>query len=336
MKKTLFGQLFLVLMLTACFSGGTEQEFNPGDAPKRAEWKEWFLLYGDVDSVIITKANGKTDIYRFNEDGDVVQHGGYLIEYHPNGKTKSMKFGSDGFRLEYDTKGILMESFDDGGYDYEYDGEGRIVKKSSKTSEFWKTYTYNSAGLLAETSFRDCPGSPVWHTFKTVYAYDDNGNEVEAATYSNGGKTLDLLVEKKYDANDNLLEEKETHYGSWEGLVRINSYKYDDEGNKIEHTFYTTLGEETRVARYDSYGRETSVTKYNDGVMVYSFVNNYDEYGSLVEVIKNYSEEGKSDTTRYEVEYDTYGNPTSRIELLKVEKNSKTYIPLETIRVVYR
>ena len=334
MKKTLFGQLFLVLMLTGCFSGGTEQEFNPGVAPKRAGWKEWFSLYGDVDSVIITNAYGKSDIYRFYENGDVLQHGNCLYEYHPNGETKFATY-PNGNKYEYDTEGKLMYLLNDEDYEYEFDGAGRLVKESSKTSEYWQTYTYNSAGLLVETSFRDCPAT-VWHTFKTVYTYDDNGNEVEAATYSNGGKTLDKLVEKKYDANDNLLEEKETHYGSWEGLVRINSYKYDDEGNKIEHTFYTTLGEETRVARYDSYGRETNVTKYNDGVMVYSFVNNYDEYGSLVEVIKNYSEEGKSDTTRYEVEYDTYGNPTSRIELLKVEKNSKTYIPLETIRVVYR
>ena len=334
MKKTLFGQLFLVLMLTACFSGGTEQEFNLGVAPKRAGWKEWFSLYGDVDSVIITKANGKTDIYRFYENGDVLQHGNCLYEYHPNGKTKFATF-PDGSKYEYDTDGKLMYLLNEEGYEYEYDDEGRMVKISRKNSEYWQTYTYNSAGLLVETSFRDCPAT-VWHTFKTVYAYDDNGNEVEAATYSNDGKTLDNLVEKKYDANDNLLEQKETGYGSREGIVRINSYKYDDEGNKIEHSRYFSIGEETRVVRYDSFGREICTTIYEDGALVINYVNNYDEYGSLVEVIKNDSEKGKSDTTRYEVEYDTYGNPTSRIELLKVEKNSKTYIPLETIRVVYR
>lgn len=84
----------------------------------------------------------------------------------------------------------------DGVFDYEYDAEGNLVKKTSIASGDYSEYDWNHANLLTNVVFRDSVGNPS----KTVtFSYDGLGRRTAKAVDETGDGTIDRSLFYVYD-----------------------------------------------------------------------------------------------------------------------------------------
>ena len=132
-------RLFLLISITiaALFSSYDLK----AEAPERQGWEKDFPLYGDVESVVMTKykleeKSGEFvrggildyDKYYFNDAGDVIEYASYRLD------------GSFGYKhiYKYDSSGNMVEEAlynSDGSLSYKhiykYDSRGNVIEETS-------------------------------------------------------------------------------------------------------------------------------------------------------------------------------------------------------------
>lgn len=119
-------------------------------------------------------------------------------------------------------------------YDYEYDGEGRKIKKTGMKDgvvDYTEEYEYDEAGRMrkkTETSMSD--GNPAAYVYE--YEYDENGNQTKETWLEVDGngnqtvtETMEDAYEYEYDENGNVVREVRTS-GSSGGDYKVE-YLYE-------------------------------------------------------------------------------------------------------------
>ena len=182
-------RLFLLFSITtaALFSSYDLK----AEAPERQGWKEDSPLYGDVESVVMTKykleeKSGEVvrgcildyDKYYFNDTGDVIEYASYRLD------------GSFGYKhiYKYDSSGNMVE-------EALYNSDGSLFEKG--------IYKYDSSGNKIEGAGYNSDGSL---DEKEIYKYDSSGNMIEEALYYSSG-SLSYKHIYKYDSRGNVIEE---------------------------------------------------------------------------------------------------------------------------------
>ena len=289
--------------------------------------------------------------YTYNEDGTVATKESY-------GRKTYYNYGEDGLLLttvtkdengdtvfndeyKYNEYGDLLElaSASGSGYIYEYDANGNLTYKASKSTDFWERKTYDENNRI--TYEENNKGE--WK--KTTYY--ENGL---VATTSNYGiskyyETILMVrtdVQRTYTADGKLLtymSQKQVRTLDGRMLSNIPDstveryYKYDDRGNLIGN--YGSEG--TTEYRYDENNLKVYEKKYNGTEVYYTYhedgklecmetvngdtitdsVYEYDERGNVIVYANVTYKEGvdpenptliKESYTDYEYEYDKNGN----------------------------
>lgn len=128
--------------------------------------------------------------------------------------------------------------------EYEYDGEGRLVKES-RSSSWSPTGTLALSSVISNTEFND-EGQPVAYTTDSYYndevvgttygsyTYDENGNRTVSASYKkNESDELVKTSETVFSFNDDnqvvaeIYYKNDTYTGQWGPYFRWN-YMYDE------------------------------------------------------------------------------------------------------------
>ena len=157
------------------------------------------------------------------------------------------------------------------------DGDGKLLEVVEAVSD--------SKGNLTELKYFDVneAGEKELDSWNQT-DYDANGNILEEREYNENGGLEDYTT-YAYDANDNLLEER--YYNEYGSLESRETYTYDREDRETEHCSYDESGSLLWriVTVYDEQGSMLSKTKYRDGGeldYVYSYENEYDAENRLI------------------------------------------------------
>ncbi|MBQ5647693.1 MAG: hypothetical protein IIV16_01055, partial [Alistipes sp.] len=166
MKKTI---LFVVSLSLLAVSACTSNK-----APERQGWDNegYGPLYGNVESVTFIEYNlaekfgeiikdgiGYKEVYKFNQQGDVIEE----VDYNSDGSLRWKHL------YKYDSKGNMIE-------EASYRGDGSLERKD--------LYKYDSKGNKIEWAYYNCDGSL---REKYLYKYDSKGNMIEEASYRGDG-----------------------------------------------------------------------------------------------------------------------------------------------------
>lgn len=170
---------------------------------------------------------------------------GSVADYTKTTYTISEKFG-DYYRSP---KAKFVHTFDASGKQVE---SKELTSKDSLVDRL--LYLYDSAGRVASVTCSDQDGKIMW---KTIYAYDENGNKID---------------ESQYNANDN--------------LVNRSIFKYT-EGKQVEEAFYNADGVLLGkfITKNDEKGRAAESAQYNeDGALEEKQILSYNDAGRLCEI----------------------------------------------------
>ena len=175
-----------------------------------------------------------------------------------------------------------------------FNSEGNITEFIRNNSQSYKTYYNEITKQKEKTHIYD--GEELVGLEK--YKYDENGNQIEESSYSNG-KLVDLK-KYKYDENGNQIEK--SSYSDGELDRRSFKYKYDKNGIQIEKgSYFEGKLERFYKYKYDENGNKIETNKfYSDGELGYSKKNKYSYFKN-----KNW--------IKY-IEYNEQNNPTYIIE----------------------
>lgn len=153
----------------------------------------------------------------------------------------------------------------------------------------------------------DFPSGPVG-TWRTVYEYDDQGNQLAEKRY--GGDELKSSRRRTYDDQGHQTGLMSIDHQGWLPKIRSRTKKqYDEAGNLILHIVYEPWKETQRsIYTYDDQGNMTRLEIRNaDGSTVLQDYT-YDEAGNLL-TTTDYSVDGVIRVTRYT--YDEAGRELS-------------------------
>lgn len=189
-----------------------------------------------------------------------------------------LDLGTTVSKNEYDESGnrIRHTQYNDDGdvtqwYAYEYDEKGNVTAETFAVEymEVWETDIYKDGELLESV-------------------HDDRGRP------GHGGETRIYKWTHEYDEHDNLIQ---TVYESAKGEEKVTLYEYgyDDEGNVIRATTYST----------DADGRKDKVTEY----VIFS----YDGENRQVEGVTYDADGTEQSRSTMEYTFDDEGNMTTTI-----------------------
>ncbi|MEE0085367.1 MAG: hypothetical protein UE068_14180 [Paludibacteraceae bacterium] len=163
---------------------------------------------------------------------------------------------------------------------------GKNVKGQKKSATL-----YNTKGFITQNVLYDIKGGILR---KEIRKYDSNGYFVEELIYDKNDK-LSLRYKFNLDKDGN-----RTIFYIDEGdgrLRKVESYKYDTNGNMIEEINYDTYGSSiiwTSVYKYDAEGNEIeNKCNYTNGVLKHKFVSKYDKINNVKEGYKYTESEEK-------------------------------------------
>ena len=269
--------------LLSASDGGEEAE-ESGEAPgedqekgeeniSAAEPSEPYVLVREVQDEDMPQI-----LYDYNERGDLTLVQGfydrgdglvlewiqeYENEYPDVGgriTVRSRKLVEDGvealtvwtYKEEFDDQGRLISQITSRGNEqgevlYEYDQDGRLIRKSGQDleepgTELPETYEYDAAGnLIKQIVWNEDGTMEGWREF----TYDEEGRETQQKNFRPDG-TLDQEMslftwEYEYDAQGRIIDEKEIAPSG--GTVAHNTYEYDAQGGlrkKTDETYHIT------------------------------------------------------------------------------------------------
>ena len=217
--------------------------------------------YTYVSGKFDSKSKSKQYIAKYNNKGLMSE----LHTYSSDGKIESTELNT------FDDQGNKIQTIKskEGGNQlvvstHEYNHEGKRIKtlyyntldKSIQTKSI--NYEYNWQGKLIVQQSVGADGTA---GVKTVFLYDDNGNNIRKIIYSStkavmfsegykyddkgnmtqvimykGDSTFSMKKVFKYDSQQNLTEEEQ--YASEDIISKATTYKYDTYGNRIEYIEY--------------------------------------------------------------------------------------------------
>ena len=230
------------------------------------------------------------DIYKFDQDGNMIYHKGEgfekWAEYNVFGKAVHYKeqFEDEIFEEwgEYNEAGELIHLWGSDGDDrrWTYDAAGRLLRYEDSSGKV--TVNEYRAGGSLERSF----GYNQWRKWRTLYnekgqpvhSWDSDGNEDYYEYNELGKETYHASFSRKecrkeYDEAGNMIHLKETRNSRY-GQGYEEWREYDSSGNVVHKKDNTGFEEWTE---YDSAGREISY-KNSRGV---SYYNEYSNDGRL-------------------------------------------------------
>jgi RHS repeat-associated protein len=147
---------------------------------------------------------------------------------------------------------------------YEYDGSGRFLTKSTDIEGLSTTFAYNTAtGLL--TSETNPYGLTSIYTydswFKKIKATDYLGKSLTTSFVKNGGNTIITTVGDDGNATEEVFDDlgRKTRSGAKDiaGSYSYVSYLYDsvDRNTKVSEPYFGLSSTQWNESQYDSYGR---------------------------------------------------------------------------------
>lgn len=280
-------------------------EYNPKGSIISRQTYKYDETGNKIENLIYSNDKISSRItYRYNEDGKILE------ELNSN-------FGLDGSAIDqitkkYDLKGNLIESTDyymvSGNVDhliYKYDVNGKLVEEyfsNGDISIVRETNKYDEKGNKLESSKYLKNGRL---DNRETYNYNENGNLLEHLRYVEGN----LFYQEKYIYNErgNVLEFWELtpsppRQGQLSQLLLEETNKYDEKGNRIEHSTYVSNDLRSHEAyKYDEEGNMIEKSKVNQKEL-YKYdergelleYSKYDSKGSLVEKeLNKYDKEGR-------------------------------------------
>ncbi|MBD5539839.1 MAG: PKD domain-containing protein, partial [Lachnospiraceae bacterium] len=307
-------------------TGGTKTTVYDYDAAGRmtavttAEGTTSYTYDGEGNVIAITYPDGSRDTLAYDSASRLVKAvtaSGITTEYAYDirGNKIQEKTGNSLTAYEYDGEGRICKKTEADGHEilYTYDERGNCLQESDQYGKT-VTYTYDEASNL--TSVTDAAGSTTSYTYdiygrcikatdpmgnSASYAYDGNGNCIRQ---TDGAGTV---TEFTYDAGNRLTA---ASILTTEGKV-TTTFAYDKTGRVTE----VTDGEgNTTKAVYDSFGNLLSLTDAS-GRKVES--NTYDSMGRLTE-----STDALGNMTA--CSYDKAGNITKIVECLNGTEEAET------------
>lgn len=297
--------------------------FSQSQIPPKNDLEDLNLL-GEVKSLQqnkfeLSSKSGELKKGRIIEDNDsnihlVFDKVGNIIEK----KSRNYKYpnGFEKFSYEYDSRGNKIEKIfytPDGNlntkYSYKYNVNGNIIEMSISFPEgrLGNKYAYKYDRKSNLIEYNDYLGKKL--NQKTIFIYDENGNEVEEAIYDSKDNLKNKWT-KKYDAKGNLVES--IHYFANGKIDSKTIYKNDTKNNVIEEIITDSnnslLSEE--YSKYDIDGNkiEVKMNVPSYGGMKVKTVYKYDNRGNIVEQINNSSMGGKKKRGINKFEYDKNNN----------------------------
>lgn len=301
---------WLLTFLIACTaSPKTEVSALPQD-PERQGWNSeaLFPLYGNVKKVVVCRGEKITDVWFFNENGDVERRIG-----NPDSRYELCA------EYRYDSLRNLVE-------ECWFDASGELFSKQA--------YNYNPNRMLTSTLFYTTPEVA---EIELVNLYDDSGRLVEQVSYSAYGSDSACVVRRHvytygtkegystkscaiYD-DCGTLEEKESYtYDSVGNVIEYTefdcddlpvwtyAYTYDSSGNIVEEREYDAdkalCTQTTHAYTYDENGRKIEKkTLLADGQPSVKTTFRYDAVGNQIEESILYYADSSAVTTTYRIEY---------------------------------
>jgi YD repeat-containing protein len=217
-------------------------------------------------------------------------------------------YDNDGNKIEikhYDYDGNLTNTFLSS-----YDDQGNLVSENHPYYGLRK-YVYNSNGSLIEHSQHNGESEQ-----KTIYKYDENGNNVEMTSYTPDGSLLSKTL-SQFDAKGRLISASGYDGEGKLGVEIINRY---DEGGNLYET--ETLNQDyLRIERYDEQGNQIERINYKpSGSVDTTETFRYDDQGNLIERIEQSFSTNAYSRETYVIEYDSYGNWIKKVRHTEVER----------------
>ncbi len=226
---------------------------------------------------------------------------------------------------------------------YKYDLKGNKIEDSFyyHTGQFGgKTvYTFDDRGNQTSQTLYSADGIV---SGKTIFTFDDKGNDTQAINYQGG--ILRYKFISKYDGKGRILEKETIEFNAIPNVTTSHApipgkviFTYDDKKRTKEITTYKPDGAlvESVIYTYDNQNNEIErVVFKEDGSpnnLVIQFYDNINEPGSKFRG----SLSGKS---LVEFEYDSHGNWTKKIHLIRSGKDAKpeAYYAEEQMITYYR
>lgn len=283
-------------------------------------------IYDEMDDLIeVTDATGRTETYKRNLQGQLLEEDGIRYDYDKDGNQTHIYYPNGGVeRIFYDYNGNIIkkiqpleydQKLDDGmGYLYEYDSCDRLIEVTAPNGEIENRYVYDLAGNI--TKIIDAQGYKSGNTDEerigTLYRYNAAGwlLEERKPVRRENDEIYYRLIAYTYDKSGNILSEKryldEQTEESADGKVNIIHKIYDksnrliqvtdEEGAQIDYRYNTR--------NYLTYEKR----KINDNAHMQTAYR-YNAAGYLESVIKSAdkSYQGKSSVS-YRYAHDKNGN----------------------------
>lgn len=147
----------------------------------------------------------------------------------------------------------------------------------------------------------------ILNSFKKVY--DEKGNLIEL--YDGSLRNKETF---KYDENGNKIEWN--FYKNYDSLYFSETYQYDEKGNQIalRRICSSLIWNYNKTYKYDENGNQIELYSYNyDGVLTFKETNKYDDNENNIEKI-NYQSDGSLELKMISKKEYTYNNRGNEIE----------------------
>ncbi len=212
-----------------------------------------------------------------------------LTKENIHGKVKSI---TTYYYVATDSIGILVKQKLSLNYTFTYDSSGfgteYEVVNDTALPLIKAIYKHDSTGHIIEmdryehSNYMKDGDHLERNLYTYTYRYDSHGNAVEIKANKNGKRQIRYV--RKFDANNNLLEEKV--YQPQDSLCNIITYLYDEKGNMTEMDTYNAHNAFQSSSKYQ-YDRQGNYTeddevygggKYKDNTAV--TYSNFDKHGN--------------------------------------------------------
>ncbi|MDO4789950.1 MAG: hypothetical protein Q3998_03180 [Porphyromonas sp.] len=317
------GVLFLSFFFTACGEQDQTKETVPQTDCEKAGYK------GRVKEVSLQR------YFASDEEGEEWYStlGPTLTLFNEDGSLKEKKSYSNldvimyGYSYEYEGGKLvraisLSESLAPESIFYTYDEAGNLIEKKIVTLEVEEgnekvtdhiVYTYDKKNRLIEERILEYGGYEYSYPKSKMYRYDEADRKIEEIIHNvlEDGESFADTITWKYDKKGRLLEELYLVGISDEYPNSLQTYLYDEHGNKKEIK-YSQEGKELYSIFY-SYVYENGRIKEEteetpDGE---KNVTTYDEHGNILLQL-SYNQGGEI-TSKIEYVYDAKGNVIKNI-----------------------
>lgn len=225
--------------------------------------------------------------YKYDIKRNIVEQESYNTDGSNPGKTVNV-YDLTGNRTEivkYNSDGTILEKFA-----RKFDANGNEIERSNYGRGGFIlckiNYKYNYLNQLIEEEFTSLNRKDY---SKQIYKYDANKNRIETVKYNHKGEFIKKVV---FKYNKSIFISNKIIYYS-DGADFMETYKYDDNGNKIEilesradGTCNDNISFWKFTFKYDLRGNMVSYERHSAkyGDLSYKATYNYDDNNNIVEI----------------------------------------------------